>query len=404
VFATGEVSAFVLHRSRHSFRLRRVCLWVTLGGLLAATFALSSAAPAQAIQRLPLCANNIDDDADRAIDFPADSGCTNANDDEALDSTGFPICADGVDQDTDGKIDYPLDPGCVSAADTLEPDPSPLPQCSDGANNNDSDSKTDYPADPGCIAASDPREQNVACSDGVDNDGDMRIDFPFDFGCGVPTNAPDVIDTSEVDPPQCNDGRDNDGDIKLDTDTNIAGQAADPGCSSPTDDDERDPPPPLCADTIDNDLDGSSDFPNDPGCASPLDGDESNPPPVGPSARVYPPIAPFPVVRLRGRTDRRGVSITLLRVQAPNGSRVTIYCGGRGCPTRRTRTLTRRGFVRARRFERRLRAGTTLRIYVTKPGFTGKYTRFKIRSRRSPMRTDRCARSAGRKPVACPMN
>jgi len=403
VFATGEVSAFVLHRSRHSFRLRRVCLWVTLGGLLAATFALSSAAPAQAIQRLPLCANNIDDDGDRLTDFPAEPGCANATDPTEADPSTATECSDGRDNDNDTKIDFPNDPGCVSAADPGEGDPGTLPACGD-ASDNDGDSKTDYPADPGCIAASDPREQNVACSDGVDNDGDMRIDFPFDFGCGVPTSAPDVIDNSEVDPPECNDGRDNDGDIKLDTDTNIAGQAADPGCSSPTDDDERDPPPPLCADTIDNDLDGRVDFPNDPGCASPLDGDESNPPPVGPSARVYPPIAPFPVVRLRGRTDRRGVSITLLRVQAPNGSRVTIYCGGRGCPTRRTRTLTRRGFVRARRFERRLRAGTTLRIYVTKPGFTGKYTRFKIRSRRSPMRTDRCARSAGRKPVACPMN
>ena len=397
---TGEVSAFVLHRSRHSIRLN---LCVTLAGLLAATFALSSAAPAQAIQRLPVCANNIDDDGDRLTDFPAEPGCTNAIDPTEADPSPVSLCANGVDDDMDGKLDYPADPGCRSAADTSEVDPTALPDCGD-TSDNDGDGKTSYPADPGCIAASDPREQNVACSDGVDNDGDLRFDFPADFGCGVPSSAPDVIDNSEVDPPACNDGRDNDGDIKLDTDTNIAGQAADPGCSSPTDDDETDPPPPPCADTIDNDLDARIDFPNDPGCASLLDGDESNPPPVGPNAQVYPPIAPFPVVRLRGRMDRRGVSITLLRVQAPNGSRVTIYCSGRSCPTRRTRTLTRRGFVRARRFERRLRAGTTLRIYVTKPGFTGKYTRFKIRSRRSPMRTDRCARSAGAKPVRCPVN
>jgi len=48
--------------------------------------------------------------------------------------------------------------------------------------------------------------------------------------------------------------------------------------------------------------------------------------------------------------------------------------------------------VRLRRFERRMRSGTILRIFVTKPGFVGKYTRFRIRSAGTPARRDACAR------------
>ena len=47
------------------------------------------------------------------------------------------------------------------------------------------------------------------------------------------------------------------------------------------DDNEFDAPPVACADGIDNDGDGLSDYPNDPGCEESDDDDESNePPPV----------------------------------------------------------------------------------------------------------------------------
>lgn len=39
------------------------------------------------------------------------------------------------------------------------------------------------------------------------------------------------------------------------------------------------PPPPVCADGLDNDGDGLSDYPNDPGCTSEDDGDETDPAP-----------------------------------------------------------------------------------------------------------------------------
>ncbi|HEX8159087.1 MAG TPA: hypothetical protein VF526_17010, partial [Solirubrobacteraceae bacterium] len=123
-------------------------------------------------------------------------------------------------------------------------------------------------------------------------------------------------------------------------------------------------------------------------------------PPNAP-ATLRPLISPFPIVRLRGRADRAGVFITLLRVQAPKGSKVTVFCKGRSCPLRWKSVTTTRGVVRSHPFERRLRAGTTLTIYVTKAGFTGKYTRFNIRRRRPPTRVDRCARSMGGPPVSC---
>lgn len=439
-------------------------VWLMLGSLLAAGLCLSSADPAQAIPRLALCANNVDDDIprDRAIDFPADPGCTSATDNSEANPPGFPECADGVDNDMDGKLDYPVDPGCVSAADTAEGDPTVLPACAD-ATDNDGDGRNNHPADPGCIAASDPREQNTACSDGVDNDRDFRIDFPFDFGCGVPTSAPDQLDVTEADPPQCNDGRDNDGDGTLDADRNIGGQMkdpgcsgpndtteapnpacsdgvdndrdsrvdfpADPGCTSPEDPDETDPalpiepaPPseasPQCSDLLDNDRDGRIDFPNDAGCASRLDDDESDPAPPAnavpfdlstsnaPAPRPKgasrrPPLSPFPIVRLRGRVEPSGVFITLLRIQAPKGSKVTVYCRGRTCPLRKRSEVAVTGVVRALPFERRLRAGTTLTIYVTKAGFMGKYTRFKIRKAKPPTRIDRCARFTAAKAVSC---
>lgn len=440
--------------------VRRSGLWLMLGMLLTAAFALSSADPAHALPRLTQCGNHLDDDGDGKVDFPEAPGCTRRGD--AIEAGPTTLCSDGADSDADLLIDYPNDPGCTSASDNDETNPAVLPQCSDGADNEFPMDGTDYPADPGCIAASDDSEDDTACSNGGDDDGDKLVDFPADWGCTAPSIGPNQADASEVDPPQCNDGVDNDGDTWLDANTNIPGQTkdpgctdlndtsespnpqcsdavdndkdgkidfpADPGCTSREDDAELDsvpapPPPPAplpaCSDTFDNDNDGKIDFPADAGCVSRQDTDETDlgaptappgsgaRPPVASStvAAAFPPITPFPVVRLRGKADRRGVTISLLRVQAPNGSKITIYCHGRRCPLHKKSQITTSGAVRVRRFERRLRAGSTLVIYVTKSGFTGKYTRFRIRTGgRSPSRFDGCARFTGQKPVPCPAN
>ncbi|MDB4959211.1 MAG: cell surface receptor domain protein [Myxococcales bacterium] len=101
---------------------------------------------------MPQCSDGIDNDADGMIDFPADPGCT-AADDDSEDSSAQPQCNDGRDNDNDGKIDYPADPGCFAAQQDDETD--------------------DCPAGPGC----------PQCSDGMDNDGNGQIDFPNDIGC-----------------------------------------------------------------------------------------------------------------------------------------------------------------------------------------------------------------------------
>ncbi|HEV7807480.1 MAG TPA: hypothetical protein VGO80_16795 [Solirubrobacteraceae bacterium] len=426
--------------------------------VLATGLGLGAPSPADARARLSACNDNIDNDGDGKIDN-FDPGCINGADNNETDLAARPQCSDEKDNETpvpDGKIDFPADPGCAFAGNGNENDPPPArtPQCANGIDD-DHNGTADFagvptavpplPPDPNCIWAADTVEAPTACSDGIDNEtpvGDGKIDWPADLGCGGPN------DLSEINPPQCNDGRDNDGDGTLDFDT-VAGQTrdsdctslqdnlegphpvppplvarcadgvdndadgktdfpADPGCTSAADDDETDPPLglpiivlPPCADGRDNDRDGKTDFPADPGCTSAFDNDETDVA-LGPSSTETKVLTPFPVVRLRGRVFPSSVLITLLTVSAPRASRVTTYCKGASCPRKRVAIVAGRQTVRVRKLERRLRAGTVLRIYVTKPGYIGKFTRFTIVKGRAPVRVDRCARKAGSSPRNCP--
>jgi hypothetical protein len=122
-------------------------------------------------------------------------------------------------------------------------------------------------------------------------------------------------------------------------------------------------------------------------------------------------MTPFPVVRIQGRATRAGARITRLTVQAPAGVRLRVTCRGkrRGCPKRRTvnRTVQARSdgrtpITRIRRFERRLRAGAVIRVYVTADGVIGKYSRFVVRRRRAPARRDLCLLPGSMQPARCP--
>jgi PKD repeat protein len=133
------------------------------------------------------------------------------------------------------------------------------------------------------------------------------------------------------------------------------------------------------------------------------------PPPLPAAPSVIAPqlLSPFPTVRLRGRTTATGVRLTLFSVRGPANAQIELRCTGRGCPAKRvkTRIKTRRatGTMRIKRFERRLRAGLTLRVYVTKEGWIGKYTSVKIRRRLAlPVRRDRCLMPGSTRPVGCP--
>jgi PKD repeat protein len=129
-------------------------------------------------------------------------------------------------------------------------------------------------------------------------------------------------------------------------------------------------------------------------------GAASVPPPIVSPVGALRLLSPFPIVRIAGRTTRRGVHLKLLTVDAPQGSSVLVRCRGRGCPFKaKTRTAS---FLRLHRLERPLRAGVMVRIYVTSRSAIGKYTLFKILKNAAPVRVDGCLMPGSLKPVVCP--
>lgn len=121
-------------------------------------------------------------------------------------------------------------------------------------------------------------------------------------------------------------------------------------------------------------------------------------------------MQPFPVVRIAGSESASGVKISLLSVQAPVGTRVSVACGGRHCPSRSesrvvvaSRSSKTGGVLLTfARFERSLHAGVMLEIRVSKPGEIGKYTSFRIRPNKPPARIDACVGPVDPKPIPCP--
>lgn len=134
------------------------------------------------------------------------------------------------------------------------------------------------------------------------------------------------------------------------------------------------------------------------------------PPPVAGQALAPPAPAalmtPFPVVRLQGRLITGGILVTRFTIHAPAGAAVRVTCmrRGHGCPSTPSVAVSRSATraVRIRRFERRLRAGAIVQVYVSDPHAIGKYTRFRVRGRGAPVRRDLCVPPAGVAPARCP--
>jgi len=129
---------------------------------------------------------------------------------------------------------------------------------------------------------------------------------------------------------------------------------------------------------------------------------QMTPPPA--SAGV---MAPFPVVRIRGRDFASRVKISQLAVKAPSGALITASCGQRRCPVHLTRRMSSSRAGRLKwtpfpRFVRSFPAGVALEVRVSAAGEIGAYTRFAIRRRRLPARTDKCLDPSGVHPIACP--
>jgi hypothetical protein len=121
-------------------------------------------------------------------------------------------------------------------------------------------------------------------------------------------------------------------------------------------------------------------------------------------------MQPFPVVRMAGSFTASGAKISLLAALAPLGAQVTVTCRGKGCPAKSqgfvatTGTKSKSGPVQItfRRFERFLRGGVVLDVWISKPGQIGKFTRFVIHRGKSPTRVDECLNPAGTTPIVCP--
>jgi PKD repeat protein len=113
---------------------------------------------------------------------------------------------------------------------------------------------------------------------------------------------------------------------------------------------------------------------------------------------------PFPTVSIRGVDRRRGVRISRLAVKAPAGASIAVRCDHARCPAKAARRTAppKSRWVVFRRFERFLPAGAVLQVRVSKPGRIGAYTRFHVRRRKLPVRSDSCLDLAGVRPIACP--
>jgi hypothetical protein len=128
------------------------------------------------------------------------------------------------------------------------------------------------------------------------------------------------------------------------------------------------------------------------------------------TSAVVPLMQPFPVVRIAGSYNAAGAKLSLLTVLAPAGATVTVTCKGRSCPIKSqhmvaaVKTKARAGtvLIAFHRFERPLRAGTVLSVWVSNHGQIGKFTRFLIRHSKPPSRTDLCLNPAGTQPIVCP--
>ena len=208
---------------------------------------------------VPQCSDGIDNDADGAVDYPADAACSSADDNDENDFKTQ--CQDGIDNDGDGVRDL-LDPGCANNQDNNEGDKTT--QCQDKIDN-DGDGAIDYPNDYSCSTPQDNDEANPKsqCQNGMDDDGDGVVDL-LDPGCAGNQDNNEGDKTT-----QCQDKIDNDGDGAVD-------YPADAGCQSATDNNEADFKA-KCQDGIDNDSDGAIDYPNDFSCSSAQDNDETNP-------------------------------------------------------------------------------------------------------------------------------
>lgn len=168
---------------------------------------------------------------------------------------------------------------------------------------------------------------------------------------------------------------------------------------------QPDSPPPAPGDTGGNT--GGSDGGTPNGGATNGDlgsGSGSSPDPVllpGSALRL---LHPRPFIHIKGHTTGRGAQIDLFSVRAPGGAKISLRCKGRTCPLSIKKRAIRGSKARTVRFKAIqgwLRAGIVLEVRVTKKGFVGRFTRFRIGKLKPPVRWDGCLFPGSNTPKDC---
>jgi PKD domain len=109
------------------------------------------------------------------------------------------------------------------------------------------------------------------------------------------------------------------------------------------------------------------------------------------------------LIRIKGSVLGPNTMVKRLVVRAPRGANVLVRCRGRSCPkkARTASRLSQGGQLRFKKLERRMRPGTRIKVQVTKPGFVGRVTTFRMRKRAAPRRTDLCLPPGARNAIPC---
>ena len=122
--------------------------------------------------------------------------------------------------------------------------------------------------------------------------------------------------------------------------------------------------------------------------------EKAPPPPPG-------SLRPDPDIRFLGQILSTGTRVQVLEVSAPKRALVTVRCKGKSCGVKQRRKRIKKGPVRFKTYQRFLRAGVRLEIFVAKPGKIGEYRRYTIRRNKLPKRVTRCLNGMKPRPVKC---
>jgi PKD domain len=137
-------------------------------------------------------------------------------------------------------------------------------------------------------------------------------------------------------------------------------------------------------------------------------GSQADGPPSGSAPALTGPsplpdmLSPFPIVRLAGSVTGARTQVKVLAVRAPKGAQVLARCRGRRCPVKRAQKLVGRVPVRLKAAERVFPTGVVLEVLVRRGDRIGKFTRFKFRRNRPPLRSDGCLWPNTSRMAPCP--